>query len=155
MAAAAGLWLGVGTAAAQPSGAQQLVALFGRSCLQFAGETAAMRADLTARRIPPLPADAYAALLPDRPGRGFDASNVVTPMTVLSADDGNCLVLAAQAELSEAVARLEAVLTDNGLDYRPVEADCFLLRWRGRRFALGFGRLAGQPALALMPLPEQ
>jgi hypothetical protein len=102
-----------GLAAAQtepaptPNGADQLVGLFGATCLHFAGDTAGMRAFLTQQGAPQMPAQARDAFLAGRAGQVFDTSVPNVNLALVSLDDGGCEAVVEKANPAEIIPTLE------------------------------------------------
>ena len=89
--------------AAQPPAnpADQLVGLFGATCLHFAGDTAGLRGFLTQQGALVMPAQARAAFLAGRSGQVFDVSVPGVPLALVSLDDGGCEAVAEKANGDE------------------------------------------------------
>jgi len=87
-----------------PSGAQppanpadQLVGLFGATCLHFAGDPKGLRGFLTQQGATVMPAQARDAFLAGRAGQVFDVSVPGVPLALVSLDDGGCEAVAEKA----------------------------------------------------------
>ena len=96
-----------GGPAPAPNGADQLVGLFGATCLHFAGDTAAMRKFLTTQGAPAMPDPARGAFLAGRQGQVFDVSVPSVNLALVSLDDGGCEAVVEHANPSEIVPVLE------------------------------------------------
>jgi hypothetical protein len=90
-----------------PNGADQLVGLFGATCLHFAGDTAALRAFLTQQHAPVMPAQARDAFLAGRSGQVFDVSVPNVNLALVSLDDGGCEAVVEKANPAEIVPVLQ------------------------------------------------
>lgn len=89
-----------------PNGADQLVGLFGATCLHFAGDTAGLRAFLTQQGAPAMPQQARDAFLAGRAGQVFDVSVPNTNLALVSLDDGGCEAVVDKANPAEVVPTL-------------------------------------------------
>ncbi|MFG1287008.1 NMCC_0638 family (lipo)protein [Xanthobacter versatilis] len=99
----------------QPDGSAQAVGLFAQACLQFAGNPAAVRHFLNAKQVPALSADATRIFLKDHIGVGFDASNRVTRMALISEDNSVCSVFAESVDTTAVNPLLQTVTRKAGL----------------------------------------
>jgi hypothetical protein len=90
-----------------PNGADQLVGLFGATCLHFAGDTAGLRAFLTQQGAPQMPAQARDAFLAGRAGQVFDTSVPNVNLALVSLDDGGCEAVVEKANPAEIIPTLE------------------------------------------------
>lgn len=82
-------------AAAQVPGApvdpaDQLVGLFGATCLHFAGDAQGVRGFMAQNQVPEMPAQARDAFLAGRRGQVFDASVPGVNLALITLDDGGC-----------------------------------------------------------------
>lgn len=98
---------GPGGAQPTPNGADQLVGLFGATCLHFSGDTAGMRKFLTQESAPVMPDPARAAFLAGRTGQVFDVSVPNVNLALVSLDDGGCEAVVEHANPSEIVPVLQ------------------------------------------------
>jgi hypothetical protein len=103
-----------GQAQAVGSGAEELVGLFGATCLHFAGDPAGVRGFLTQQGVPAMPAQARAAFLAGRAGQVFDASEPGVNLAVVSLDDGGCEAVVEKANPAELTAALQKAARDAG-----------------------------------------
>jgi hypothetical protein len=102
-----------GAAPPPSTGADQIVGLFGATCLHFAGDAAAMRAWLTQQGAPQMPAAATTAFLAGRAGQVFDASYQNIKLALVSLDDGGCEAVADEADPAQVLAVLQQAASDN------------------------------------------
>ncbi len=98
---------GAGGAQPMPNGADQLVGLFGATCLHFSGDVAGLRAFLTQQGAPAMPDPARAAFLAGRTGQAYDVSVPNANLALVSLDDGGCEAVVEHANPSEIVPVLE------------------------------------------------
>ncbi len=96
------------------SGAEELVGLFGATCLHFAGDPAGVRGFLTQQGVPAMPAQARAAFLAGRAGQVFDASEPGVNLAVVSLDDGGCEAVVEKANPAEVTSALQKAARDAG-----------------------------------------
>jgi hypothetical protein len=106
----------VGTPA---EGSKQAVGLFTQTCLNFAGNTAALRDFLKKRQVPELNPQGRAIFVRDRVGIGFDASNKVTRLALVSEDNGVCSVFSGQGNLDQIIPLIESINKSLGLQMNP------------------------------------
>ena len=90
-----------------PNGADQLVGLFGATCLHFAGDTAGLRAFLTQQGAPVMPDQARTAFLAGRTGQAYDVSVPNVNLALVSLDNGVCEAVVEKAEPSEILPTLQ------------------------------------------------
>ena len=76
------------------SGADQVVGLFGATCLHYAGDVPGLRAFLQQQGAPAMPQQAKDAFLAGRPGQVFDVSYQTQKLALVSIDDGSCEAVA-------------------------------------------------------------
>jgi len=132
-----GAALGAGPAAAQPmppqgqsggqpqppaNAADQLVGLFGATCLHFAGDTAAMRGFLTQQGAPAMPPQARDAFLAGRKGQAYDVSVPGVNLALVSLDDGGCEAVAEKASRTEVLNTLQQAAREAGVPLTPLGA---------------------------------
>jgi hypothetical protein len=101
-----------GGTAPPPSGADQLVGLFGATCLHFAGDTAGLRKFLTQEGAPAMPDPARGAFLAGRAGQAFDVSVPGVNLALVSLDDGGCEAVVEHADPAEIVPTLTQSAAD-------------------------------------------
>jgi hypothetical protein len=89
-AAALGLMVSVGSAAAEDRGAADLVGLFQQSCLAFTGQTGKLREWAASKKLPEMPARNAKALAGSTAGKVYNASQGDEKLAVVSQDDGGC-----------------------------------------------------------------
>ncbi len=109
----------------QSSAADQVVGLFGATCLHFAGDVAAMRGFLVAQGAPQMPAAARDAFLAGRHGQVFDVSYQATKLALVSIDDGGCEAVTEQADPKQVISVLNQAAQENHTVLTPLgtEAD--------------------------------
>ncbi len=90
-----------------PNGADQLVGLFGATCLHFSGDTAGLRKFLTQEGAPAMPDPARGAFLAGRAGQAFDVSVPNVNLALVSLDDGGCEAVVEHANPAEIVPVLQ------------------------------------------------
>ena len=118
--------LAAGPALAQPqpgeqtSAADQVVGLFGATCLHFAGDVAAMRGFLVQQGAPQMPVSARDAFLAGRKGQVFDVSYQATKLALVSLDDGGCEAVTEQADSRQVLAVLGQAATENQVTLAPL-----------------------------------
>lgn len=104
------------------TGADQVVGLFGATCLHFAGDVAGMRGFLQQQGAPAMPAQARDAFLAGRPGQVFDVSYQNTRLALVSLDDGGCEAVADQADPAQVLAVLQQAAQENRVVLQPLGA---------------------------------
>lgn len=113
-----------GGASAQPaeqtSGADQVVGLFGATCLHFAGDSAALRGFLTQQGAPQMPAAARDAFLAGRQGQVFDVSYQSTKLALVTLDDGTCEAVTEQADARQVLAVMGQAAQENHVTLNPL-----------------------------------
>jgi hypothetical protein len=114
--------LGAMPALAQPApqdsagdGADQVVGLFGATCLRFPGDVAGMRGFLKEQKAPEMPEAARDAFLAGRPGDVFDVSYKTTKLALISMNDGGCEAVAETADPQQVVKILTDSARENGV----------------------------------------
>jgi hypothetical protein len=112
---------------APPAGAQppanpadQLVGLFGATCLHFAGDPKGLRGFLTQQGATVMPAQARDAFLAGRTGQVFDVSVPGVPLALVSLDDGGCEAVAEKANGDEVRNTLQQEATDAKTPLTPI-----------------------------------
>jgi hypothetical protein len=111
-----------GTSAAPANPADQLVGLFGATCLHYPGDPAGVRGFLTQQGAPAMPAQARDAFLAGRAGQVFDTSVPGVDLAVVSLDDGGCEAIAEKANGAEVANTLLQTAKDAGVTLNPVGA---------------------------------
>ena len=104
----------------QTSAADQVVGLFGATCLHFAGDVAAMRGFLVQQGAPEMPAAARDAFLAGRHGQVFDVSYQATKLALVSIDDGGCEAVTEQAAARQVLAVLGQAAQENHITLTPL-----------------------------------
>ena len=92
--------------------ADQLVGLFGATCLHFAGDTAGLRAFLTQQGAPAMPAQARDMFLANRKGQVYDASVPGVNLALVTLDDGGCEAVAEKASRTEVLSTLQQAASE-------------------------------------------
>ena len=115
----------VGGGAVAPSagggdGAEQVVGLFSATCLNFAGDNAALRGFLGEQHAPRMPAQAEAAFLAGRHGQVYDVSYQTTKLALVSLDDGACEAVAEHADGARVLAVLGQAAEENHVALTPL-----------------------------------
>ncbi len=105
---------------AQDEGADQVVGLFGATCVHFAGDAAGLRGFLTSQGAPPMPAQARDAFLAGRHGQVFDTSYQAVKLATISLDDGGCEAVVERADPSQIVAMLNQAAAAEHLTLTPL-----------------------------------
>lgn len=105
---------------AQPASAQapgnaspaaaQMIGLFTQTCVQFAGRPEALRDFLGKRGVPELNEAGKAIFLRERKGVGFDASNKVTRLALVSENNGTCTAFMGEGSNADIVPQLHSFL---------------------------------------------
>ncbi len=111
------------TATQTPSNpADQLVGLFGATCLHYAGDVTGLRGFLTQQGAPAMPAQARDAFLAGRVGQVFDTSVPGVNLALVSLDDGGCEAVAEKASGAEVLNTLQQAAKEAGVTLTPVGA---------------------------------
>ena len=100
---------------AETAGTAQAVGLFVQSCIRLAGDPSGVRDFVRQRHVPELNPEGKAIFLKDHVGIGFDATNKITRMVLISEDNGVCSVFAETVDVSKIVESLETVLKKAGV----------------------------------------
>jgi hypothetical protein len=106
--------------AAPDQGADQVVGLFGATCLHFAGDAAGLRAFLTQQGAPVMPEPARGAFLAGRHGEVFDTSYQTTKLATISLDDGGCEAVVDQADPAQIISLLNQAATEGHVTLTPL-----------------------------------
>ncbi len=109
-------------AAEQTSAADQVVGLFGATCLHFAGDVAAMRGFLQQQGAPQMPVAARDAFLAGRHGQVYDVSYQATKLALVSIDDGGCEAVTEQADAQQVLSILNQASQENHIALTPLGA---------------------------------
>jgi len=88
--------------------ADQLVGLFGATCLHFNGDAAQIRGFLSQQGAPQMPAQARDAFLAGRPGQVFDTSVPGVNLALVTLDNGVCEAVVEKASPAAVKAALAA-----------------------------------------------
>ena len=104
------------------SGADQVVGLFGATCLHFAGDVAGLRAFLQQQGAPEMPDAARTAFLAGRPGHVFDVSYQTQKLALVSIDDGGCEAVAEQANPQEVLSTMQQAARENNVALTPLDS---------------------------------
>ena len=105
--------------ATPPTGADQLVGLFGATCLHFAGDISGLRGFLQQQNAPLMPAQARDAFLAGRQGQVFDVSYKTVKLALVSLDDGTCEAIVDQADPSQVRSIFQQAAAENRLAIQP------------------------------------
>jgi hypothetical protein len=100
--------------------ADQLVGLFGATCLHFAADSAGLRGFLTQQGAQVMPAQARDAFLAGRTGQVFDVSVPGVPLALVSLDDGGCEAVAEKANGDEVRNLLQQAAAENKVPLTPL-----------------------------------
>jgi hypothetical protein len=149
------LLLSATSALAQPAGEQtsaadQVVGLFGATCLHFAGDVAAMRGFLQQQGAPQMPAAARDAFLAGRHGLVYDVSYQATKLALVSMDDGGCEAVTEQADPRQVLAVLAQAAQENHVSLAPLGAQADAKPRAGVRQTAYGVTLAGKPMHVLV-----
>jgi hypothetical protein len=104
----------------QATGADQVVGLFGATCLHFAGDVAGLRGFLSQQKAPQMPQQARDAFLAGRRGQAFDVSYQNVRLALVSLDDGGCEAVADQANPAEVLSTLQQAAQENQIVLTPL-----------------------------------
>jgi hypothetical protein len=105
---------------ASSDGTTQVVGLFIATCVRFAGDPKSVRTFMSEHHVPELNPQGRAIFLRDHVGIGFDASNRVTRLALVSEDNGVCSAFAGQADRSRIGPLLESVAKRQGFALSPI-----------------------------------
>jgi len=119
---AAGAQPAPGGAAPPANGADQVVGLFGATCLQFPGNPQGVRGWLKQQGAPAMPDQARAAFLAGRAGQVFDVSLPGVNLALVSLDDGGCEAVVEKANPAEALNTLQQSARDAHATLTPLGA---------------------------------
>ena len=101
-------------------GAEQVVGLFSATCLNFAGDNAALRGFMEEQHAPRMPGQAETAFLAGRAGQVFDVSYQTTKLALVSLDDGACEAVAEHADGARVVSVLGQAAQENHVTLMPL-----------------------------------
>jgi hypothetical protein len=104
----------------QVDGADQVVGLFGATCLQFAGDVSGLRGYLQQQKAPEMPAAAKEAFLAGRQGDVFDVSYKTVKLALISLNDGGCEAVVDQADPQQVIAVLTREAKQNNVPLTPL-----------------------------------
>jgi hypothetical protein len=104
----------------QVDAADQVVGLFGATCLHFAGDTTGLRGFLQQQKAPLMPQAAREAFLAGRQGEVYDVSYKTVKLALVSMADGGCEAVAEQADPQEVTAVLEQQAKSNSVPLTPL-----------------------------------
>ncbi|MGA2892483.1 MAG: hypothetical protein ABSE22_06420 [Xanthobacteraceae bacterium] len=97
------------TTPAPSAGARRAVGVFLQTCLNFAGSTLGLRDFLKKQDIPELNPQGRAIFVRDHVGIGFDASNNVGRLAIVSEDNGVCSIFTDQGNLAQIIPLIEVL----------------------------------------------
>jgi len=104
----------------QVDGADQVVGLFGATCLQFAGDVGGLRGYLQQQKAPEMPAAAKDAFLAGRQGDVYDVSYKTVKLALISLNDGGCEAVVDQADPQQVIAVLTREAKQNNVPLMPL-----------------------------------
>jgi hypothetical protein len=119
-AAAPALALGQPEAQEQVNGADQVVGLFGATCLRFAGDVGGLRNFLKQQKAPEMPQAARDAFLAGRQGDVFDVSYKTVKLALVSLNDGACEAVVDQADPQQVISVLTQEARQNSVPLTPL-----------------------------------
>jgi hypothetical protein len=99
----------------QVDGADQVVGLFGATCLHFAGDVSGLRGFLQQQKAPEMPQAARDAFLAGRHGDVYDVSYKTVKLALISLDDGGCEAVVDQANPQQVIATLTSEARQNNV----------------------------------------
>jgi hypothetical protein len=138
-------------------GAEQVVGLFSATCLNFAGDVAALRGFLEEQKAPRMPQQAETAFLAGRAGQVFDTSYQTTKLALVSLDDGSCEAVAEHADGARVLTVLNQAAQENHVVLMPADGQPPRARPGVTQTAFGI-TLVGHPMHILVstekPAPE-
>ena len=110
--------------AAEPAAnpADQLVGLFGATCLHFPGDPPGLRGFIAQQGAPAMPPQARDAFLAGRVGQVFDVSVPGVNLALVSLDDGGCEAVAEKADSAQVLSTLQHEAQDAKLPLTPLGA---------------------------------
>jgi len=104
------------------NGADQVVGLFGATCLQYGGNVAGLRGFMAQQKAPDMPPQAQTAFLAGRTGKAYDVSYQTVKLALVSFDDGGCEAVVDQANPSEVLSTLTQAAQENHVQLQPAPA---------------------------------
>jgi len=104
----------------QVDGADQVVGLFGATCLQFAGDVGGLRGYLQQQKAPEMPQTAKEAFLAGRQGDVYDVSYKTVKLALVSLNDGGCEAVVDQADPQQVIAVLTREAKQNNVALTPL-----------------------------------
>lgn len=104
----------------QGTPAEELVGLFGATCLHFPANPAELRSYLQQQKVPAMPEQARNAFLAGRPGQVFDASEPGVNLALISLDDGSCEAVVEKANPAEIEGALQKAAREAGTPVTPL-----------------------------------
>jgi hypothetical protein len=99
----------------QVDGADQVVGLFGATCLRFAGDVGGLRGFMQQQKAPEMPQAARDAFLAGRQGDVYDVSYKTVKLALVSLNDGACEAVADQADPQKVLAMLTQAARENNV----------------------------------------
>jgi hypothetical protein len=104
----------------QVDGADQVVGLFGATCLQFAGDVGGLRGFMQQQKAPEMPQAARDAFLAGRQGDVYDVSYKTVKLALVSLNDGGCEAVVDQADPQQVIAVLTQEARQNNVPLMPL-----------------------------------
>jgi hypothetical protein len=150
----------------QLDGADQVVGLFGATCLHFAGDVQGLRGFLHQQKAPEMPQQARDAFLAGRPGDVFDVSYRTVKLALVSLDDGACEAVVENADAQQVLAVLGQAAHENNVTLTPlgsaatpkdrpgVQQTAFGLNLDGRQMHVLVSTAAAPPQAVLTLVPK-
>ena len=147
-------------------GADQVVGLFGATCLHFAGDVAGTRGFLDQQKAPEMPGAAATAFLAGRPGKVYDVSYKSVKLALISLDNGGCEAVADQADPQQVISVLTQSARENNVALAPlgtqatpknrpgVQQTAYGLTFAGRTMHVLVSTAAAPPQAVLTLVPK-
>jgi hypothetical protein len=101
------------------TGADQVVGLFGATCLTYADDVASLREYLDNQHAPRMTPQDRDKFLTGRPGVVYDTSFQTTKLALVSLDDGGCEAVAATADARQVIVELNQAARANNVVLTP------------------------------------
>ncbi len=107
----------------QVDAADQVVGLFGATCLHYAGNVQGLRGFLQQQNAPLMPAAAREAFLAGRQGEVYDVSYKTVKLALVSRNDGGCEAVADRSDPQQVIAVLESQAKENNVPLTPLGSE--------------------------------